>query len=297
MRSGISLVSMYKIACMQSLMNIGAILSSIISSSCELFRNRELCRIFSPLRKCIIALEKWPRNESKQTKRIHDIKAVRVFCFPDASDRLRCEMAFVYWLVANPNSDLAASHLVARSSLRFEKSSWSAPSPIIACRRDGSATLACNMRCSQKEGSKYPLSSVAVFEIKYWNPRRSSTVPASSVGIRWISDVLCTSGLNLVRSVAYPSQHRPVETHLWQEGLASSHLTRRILVYVNSNFFLNKKVQWHTCKFDNPSLLWAHISYVVVLFGSGGQLSSSLRASNGFPRYPMEAWMVIWISK
>jgi hypothetical protein len=166
-RSASDCVSIYRTAWMHSLMNIGAMWSSIIfSSSGELLR-WELWRIFSPLSKCIIALEKCPRRDSKQTNIIQDIKAVSGFCFRHESDLLKCPIALVYWSVANPQAVLAASHFVSMSRCRFEKSSCRAPRPMTACRSEGSATLACRMSCSQKELSKYPLSSTAVFVMKY----------------------------------------------------------------------------------------------------------------------------------
>lgn len=39
---------------------------------------------------------KFPRKESKQTKRAQDIRAVRGACFPELRERRRCERALVY---------------------------------------------------------------------------------------------------------------------------------------------------------------------------------------------------------
>ena len=117
-----------------------------------------------------------------------------------------------------------------------------------ACRTAGSCWLAWKSRASQKLEAKLPGSLTAVRcpnHSKYLASSVSNTMKPFEEG------GLITIRLPLVLDrgswlpywlpppphIPYPSQTRPVETHRWQTGNFSSHLTFRILLTGQSYSF------------------------------------------------------------
>lgn len=133
-------------------------------------------------------------------------------------------------------------------------SSCAEASASTACSTTGSAALTCGRRICQKSEENSP----GTLETVRWVNQSNECLCSGRSSVRnpglMLPGIIEVWRLLPPPHTPYPPQSLPASRHLWQQGLASSHLTLRILVPCQCKILKRLVAKRRlTCKSDNQS--------------------------------------------